>query len=165
MTTPATKRRKSTEESNAFKKNDRTTKSKPPKITAKLAAMAIQRPGCRLKNLQPSAIQVQPWLVGTGCPSAMKFCCAAMADPPGYFSFNLTRTVAIALATSEPSSFFASPSTKIMLRPFFSTRASASSRAPLPPRSEEHTSELQSQSNLVCRLLLENKKHYDATPM
>src|SRR2546430_10085273 len=25
----------------------------------------------------------------------------------------------------------------------------------LPPRSEEHTSELQSQSNLVCRLLLE----------
>src|SRR2546430_11624692 len=26
------------------------------------------------------------------------------------------------------------------------------------PRSEEHTSELQSQSNLVCRLLLEQKK-------
>src|SRR2546430_8033912 len=38
--------------------------------------------------------------------------------------------------------------------------------APLPRcafglqlRSEEHTSELQSQSNLVCRLLLEKKKH------
>src|SRR2546427_6229947 len=33
-------------------------------------------------------------------------------------------------------------------------------------RSEEHTSELQSQSNLVCRLLLEKKKSirtYDAT--
>src|SRR5205085_10008108 len=28
------------------------------------------------------------------------------------------------------------------------------------PRSEEHTSELQSQSNLVCRLLLEKKKKY-----
>src|SRR5688572_32084642 len=28
----------------------------------------------------------------------------------------------------------------------------------LIPRSEEHTSELQSQSNLVCRLLLEKKK-------
>src|SRR5688572_31855727 len=28
----------------------------------------------------------------------------------------------------------------------------------LPERSEEHTSELQSQSNLVCRLLLEKKK-------
>src|SRR5256886_10745151 len=31
-------------------------------------------------------------------------------------------------------------------------------------RSEEHTSELQSQSNLVCRLLLEKKKSYRATP-
>src|SRR2546430_13168776 len=30
--------------------------------------------------------------------------------------------------------------------------------APSAPRSEEHTSELQSQSNLVCRLLLEKKK-------
>src|SRR2546427_8774926 len=29
---------------------------------------------------------------------------------------------------------------------------------PLKIRSEEHTSELQSQSNLVCRLLLEKKK-------
>src|SRR2546427_7716882 len=28
----------------------------------------------------------------------------------------------------------------------------------VPDRSEEHTSELQSQSNLVCRLLLEKKK-------
>src|SRR2546430_9272383 len=28
-------------------------------------------------------------------------------------------------------------------------------------RSEEHTSELQSQSNLVCRLLLEKKKKHD----
>src|SRR2546430_15146961 len=31
-------------------------------------------------------------------------------------------------------------------------------RSPLEVRSEEHTSELQSQSNLVCRLLLEKKK-------
>src|SRR2546430_13733509 len=31
-------------------------------------------------------------------------------------------------------------------------------RLPLRLRSEEHTSELQSQSNLVCRLLLEKKK-------
>src|SRR5688572_32010815 len=42
-----------------------------------------------------------------------------------------------------------------------STRFSAtgwSCRAISPARSEEHTSELQSQSNLVCRLLLEKKK-------
>src|SRR3712207_7961713 len=30
----------------------------------------------------------------------------------------------------------------------------------LPTRSEEHTSELQSRQYLVCRLLLEKKKHY-----
>src|SRR5258705_6879185 len=32
--------------------------------------------------------------------------------------------------------------------------------APLRPRSEEHTSELQSLRHLVCRLLLEKKKPY-----
>src|SRR2546430_4152472 len=32
-------------------------------------------------------------------------------------------------------------------------------------RSEEHTSELQSQSNLVCRLLLENKKLHALTAL
>src|SRR2546430_9988474 len=31
-------------------------------------------------------------------------------------------------------------------------------------RSEEHTSELQSQSNLVCRLLLEKKKKHTSAP-
>src|SRR2546427_2904417 len=40
------------------------------------------------------------------------------------------------------------------------TLSCACSSWPLTPsnRSEEHTSELQSQSNLVCRLLLEKKK-------
>src|SRR5688572_32427855 len=33
-----------------------------------------------------------------------------------------------------------------------------------PGRSEEHTSELQSQSNLVCRLLLEKKKKKSSQP-
>src|SRR2546427_8744190 len=37
--------------------------------------------------------------------------------------------------------------------------------APIMGRSEEHTSELQSQSNLVCRLLLEKKNYcHHATP-
>src|SRR5215208_6895496 len=35
----------------------------------------------------------------------------------------------------------------------------AAARAPRPRRSEEHTSELQSRGHLVCRLLLEKKKH------
>src|SRR2546430_5186365 len=37
--------------------------------------------------------------------------------------------------------------------------AGEASSAQPPTRSEEHTSELQSQSNLVCRLLLEKKKN------
>src|SRR2546430_12070983 len=46
------------------------------------------------------------------------------------------------------------------VRPLLIALATASTLG-LPPgdgRSEEHTSELQSQSNLVCRLLLEKKK-------
>src|SRR2546430_10374352 len=43
-------------------------------------------------------------------------------------------------------------------------RCSSASRGPgrCRPRSEEHTSELQSQSNLVCRLLLEKKKRNES---
>src|SRR5438270_9498871 len=37
-------------------------------------------------------------------------------------------------------------------------RPASQPRARMGGRSEEHTSELQSQSNLVCRLLLEKKK-------
>src|SRR2546430_12048409 len=37
-------------------------------------------------------------------------------------------------------------------------------RLPDSRRSEEHTSELQSQSNLVCRLLLEKKKKQNEYP-
>src|SRR2546430_4506227 len=37
-------------------------------------------------------------------------------------------------------------------------------RVGIAVRSEEHTSELQSQSNLVCRLLLEKKKKKNETP-
>src|SRR2546430_6327355 len=46
-----------------------------------------------------------------------------------------------------------------------SSRTAAARPKPMS-RSEEHTSELQSQSNLVCRLLLEKKKknqHYHPT--
>src|SRR3712207_6853605 len=37
---------------------------------------------------------------------------------------------------------------------------STASSTPWPRRSEEHTSELQSRQYLVCRLLLETKKHH-----
>src|SRR2546427_9208737 len=53
----------------------------------------------------------------------------------------------------------------VMLAPAYTRASPPEAPNPLPPssgpmtaRSEEHTSELQSQSNLVCRLLLEKKK-------
>src|SRR2546430_13320414 len=52
----------------------------------------------------------------------------------------------------------------------FPVRGIGVARVMLPPcelaieRSEEHTSELQSQSNLVCRLLLEKKKKKTLNP-
>src|SRR2546430_11013667 len=46
--------------------------------------------------------------------------------------------------------------------PDLTVRAFAVSGVTMAGRSEEHTSELQSQSNLVCRLLLE-KKNKEAT--
>src|SRR2546430_7972714 len=48
------------------------------------------------------------------------------------------------------------------LSPRLSQRRPPRQRRTAPPRrSEEHTSELQSQSNLVCRLLLEKKKYHN----
>src|SRR2546430_13152928 len=41
---------------------------------------------------------------------------------------------------------------------WFEAKPNHGRRQRRPSRSEEHTSELQSQSNLVCRLLLEKKK-------
>src|SRR2546421_3197084 len=42
--------------------------------------------------------------------------------------------------------------------------AAAPEHAPVAQRSEEHTSELQSRSDLVCRLLLEKKKKATGRP-
>src|SRR6202034_4544265 len=74
------------------------------------------------------------------------------------FFFNDTATTEIytlPLHDALPISSFTRKST-----PAFACRPIALSNAGVEPiRSEEHTSELHSQSNLVCRLLLENNKH------
>src|SRR2546430_13420127 len=44
------------------------------------------------------------------------------------------------------------------------TKSELSANVQVANRSEEHTSELQSQSNLVCRLLLEKKKNTYCAP-
>src|SRR5437016_13475258 len=62
-----------------------------------------------------------------------------------------------ALPISRKSPKFSSP--WVPTSPWSSTNASKLLR--LAKRSEEHTSELQSLTNLVCRLLLEKKKNRD----
>src|SRR2546430_12372819 len=63
--------------------------------------------------------------------------------------------------------FRSRPKPPAAFSPLATTRSMANSRrscgrslATASRRSEEHTSELQSQSNLVCRLLLEKKKKH-----
>src|SRR5688572_32303770 len=61
--------------------------------------------------------------------------------------------------TSAPPSAPASPSPRPPASPAEPPQeGSQNENRTVPARSEEHTSELQSQSNLVCRLLLEKKK-------
>src|SRR2546430_7804763 len=72
-------------------------------------------------------------------------------SPPSAPRRRCRRTRAVSRAVTDPSGR--------KLTRFNSYRRGASV-APL--RSEEHTSELQSQSNLVCRLLLEKKKNNKA---
>src|SRR2546430_4492254 len=68
----------------------------------------------------------------------------------------------VANARDAPVSKNGSPMNQIPCLPSDLLAYSAASRVRRPKkcglRSEEHTSELQSQSNLVCRLLLEKKK-------
>src|SRR5688572_32006768 len=56
------------------------------------------------------------------------------------------------------TTLFRSPRSSTLTRSRGPTRSNRSVTRSPRGRSEEHTSELQSQSNLVCRLLLEKKK-------
>src|SRR5207302_9698680 len=89
---------------------------------------------------------------------------------PSFIPFNTPEPLALISSSTLPppiSTLF--PSTTLFRSPAAVAaagpaerrlrRSSASINAlPLPLRSEEHTSELQSRENLVCRLLLEKKK-------
>src|SRR2546430_9091095 len=91
--------------------------------------------------------------------------CSSDRSCTSWISF-CTSTASSALANGPQKS----PSTCCHARSPSSTLSSSSSICAVNPtsntsgnerfiRSEEHTSELQSQSNLVCRLLLEKKNH------
>src|SRR5688572_30987886 len=73
-----------------------------------------------------------------------------IANQPATSRSRMTAATAIFFPINTP------PSTPAMLAAADGTRRPTSST--VHARSEEHTSELQSQSNLVCRLLLEKKK-------
>src|SRR2546430_5879105 len=72
--------------------------------------------------------------------------------PPRSTLFPTRRSSDLAMQWLCPGKPY-SPRSRRAQSPFNETSA-----AKIPYRSEEHTSELQSQSNLVCRLLLEKKK-------
>src|SRR2546427_4514541 len=96
-----------------------------------------------------------------------------MCALPFFFFFNDTATTEIytlSLHDALPISFCRRRTSGAVprrrwRRPCSRTRAgTAASCATRAARSEEHTSELQSQSNLVCRLLLEKKKKTKHAP-
>src|SRR2546427_4596354 len=82
-----------------------------------------------------------------------------------FFFFNDTATTEIytlslhdALPISQPASATV-PGRRVTSSCWYRRRCCSQAATPSAiGRSEEHTSELQSQSNLVCRLLLEKKK-------
>src|SRR2546430_11878507 len=78
-----------------------------------------------------------------------------------FFFFNDTATTEIytlSLHDALPISSITNPWRGRIWTPGCGKFSSCAPTAPRLSRSEEHTSELQSQSNLVCRLLLEKKK-------
>src|SRR2546430_13551148 len=89
-----------------------------------------------------------------------------------FFFFNDTATTEIytlslhdALPIYQQLGFLRSTGAQDLRPGLEVAHAASSTRSPYS-RSEEHTSELQSQSNLVCRLLLEKKKksNYQSIP-
>src|SRR6266478_9441933 len=87
------------------------------------------------------------------------FCCDSSSPLFVFYSFffNDTATTEIyTLSLHDALPIWQTSSTGPMSIP--SSSEAVATRALRSPRSEEHTSELQSQSNLVCRLLLEKKK-------
>src|SRR2546426_2086463 len=94
----------------------------------------------------PYGSQDVPWMLSHSGP--VTFTCVKVISIP----FKLTPR-----SVSKCSRFTFAP-TKTRPRP--SVWARSANTGPGEARSEEHTSELQSPCNLVCRLLLEKKKKH-----
>src|SRR5437588_10802134 len=100
------------------------------------------------------------------CHSPLLIASSSCSLPSCFFFFSDTATTEIytlslhdALPISRapvPSSFSSASRIRAISAPLFASERRPDARA----RSEEHTSELQSHSDLVCRLLLEKKKKH-----
>src|ERR1039457_7292654 len=75
---------------------------------------------------------------------------------------NLGKLDASELLSDLPRVLFEKGFRRLAISMDHALRAGTLPRHHADPRSEEHTSELQSPCNLVCRLLLEKKKHKSA---
>src|SRR2546430_8528348 len=93
----------------------------------------------------------------------MSFVLKILSSVPFFFFFNDTATTEIytlSLHDALPICSFISCAPPTAVRRLSSKVIRIGEPVPLFRRSEEHTSELQSQSNLVCRLLLEKKNRW-----
>src|SRR5216683_5808264 len=86
-----------------------------------------------------------PGAAGSIVPSTLRIGCTSLVVP--------VRNASSAAASAPMGRSSSSAPTHSITRPLVTP-----ARQPDDSRSEEHTSELQSRSDLVCRLLLEKKK-------
>src|SRR5690606_41774997 len=89
--------------------------------------------------------------------------------PPEIYTLSLHDALPIFAGwtrTSIPSGVRSARHNSLITQPISRALATSAAVTPVMPsrytRSEEHTSELQSRENLVCRLLLEKKKNKNA---
>src|SRR2546430_9700637 len=99
-----------------------------------------------VSSLMPSA---SPWMILAASPKAVRAC---TGSPPASYSLpNAAWTCQRSPGKPRSTAIWAASRKWPMACSLCPSHAAKT-------RSEEHTSELQSQSNLVCRLLLEKKK-------
>src|SRR6266478_1187860 len=120
----------------------------PPPPTVRLSALTVTdppAPDCTPVADAAICVPLTPWPSITRAPPAV-----TETEPPAPFPavvLAIWPPPVIAICEADTVTDPASPLASLLAR--------AMLPLPAPLRSEEHTSELQSQSNLVCRLLLE----------